>query len=164
LNTGFLRFFCLSLSLLWLAGSQCARALEVGQTVTISGLTTLSGQAVTVEPLTGKYLIIQVWASWCPYCHKQNLNLQKLAPQLSSDKAVVLALSVDREEGNAKKYAEQHSWGFLTAMMTPAWSAQLGKRRGIPELYVVNPQGRVVQKEFGLMVDADLFELKKYGQ
>ncbi|MEI7568456.1 MAG: TlpA disulfide reductase family protein [Alcaligenaceae bacterium] len=164
MNTRFLRFFCLSLSLLWLAGIQFARALEVGQTVTISSLTSLSGQAITTEQLTGKYLIIQVWASWCPYCHKQNLNLQKLAPQLSSDKAVVLALSVDREEGNAKKYAEQHSWGFLTAMMTPAWSAQLGKRRGIPELYVVNPQGRVVQKEFGLMVDADLFELKKYGQ
>jgi hypothetical protein len=28
----------------------------------------------------------------------------------------------------------------------------------------VNPQGKVVQKEFGLMVDADLFELKKYGK
>ena len=140
------------------------RAVEVGQTVGIAGLTSLSGQTVAAEQLAGKYLIIQVWASWCPYCHKQNLNLQKLAPQLSPDKAVVLALSVDRDEGNAKKYAEQHSLEFITAMMTPAWSAQLGKRRGIPELYVVNPQGRVVQKEFGLMVDADLFELKKYGQ
>ena len=75
-----------------------------------------------------------------------------------------MALSVDRDEFSAKSYAEQHAWPFFTAMMTPEWSATLGKRRGIPELYVVNPQGKVVQKEFGLMVDADLFELKKYAK
>ena len=49
-------------------------------------------------------------------------------------------------------------------MMTPELATAFGKRRGIPELYVIDPKGRVVQKDFGLMVDADLFELKKYGQ
>ena len=159
-----LRSCCLSLFLLLCTSGQSAGAIEVGQTIRLSGLTSFSGQTITAEQLAGKYLIIQIWASWCPYCHKQNLNLQKLAPQLSSDKAVIVALSVDRDEFSAKNYAEEHAWSFLTAMMTPEWSATLGKRRGIPELYVVNPQGKVVQKEFGLMVDADLFELKKYGQ
>lgn len=159
-----LRRCCLSLFLLLCTSGQFAGAIEVGQTVRLSGLTSFSGQTITAEQLAGKYLIIQIWASWCPYCHKQNLNLQKLAPQLSSDKAVIVALSVDRDEFSAKNYAEEHAWPFITAMMTPEWSTTLGKRRGIPELYVVNPQGKVVQKEFGLMVDADLFELKKYGK
>ena len=159
-----LRGCCLSLLLIFFSSCQFAHAVEVGQTIRVSGLTSLSGEAVTAEQFAGKYLIIQIWASWCPYCHKQNLNLQKLAPQLSSDKAVIVAFSVDRDEFSAKNYAEEHAWPFLTAMMPPEWSATLGKRRGIPELYVVNPQGKVVQKDFGLMVDADLFELKKYGQ
>jgi thiol-disulfide isomerase/thioredoxin len=159
-----LRGCCLSLILLFCTSSQFVRAVEVGQTIRVSELISFSGQTLTVEQLAGKYLIIQVWASWCPYCHKQNLNLQKLAPQLSPDKALILALSVDRDEFSAKSYAEQHALPFLTAMMTPEWSATLGKRRGIPELYVVNPQGKVVRKDFGLMVDADLFELKKYGR
>ena len=159
-----LRSCCLGLILLFGTSGQFARAVEVGQTIRVSGLTSFSGQTITAEQLAGKYLIIQIWASWCPYCHKQNINLQKLAPQLSPDKAVIVALSVDRDEFSAKNYAEEHAWPFLTAMMTPEWSATLGKRRGIPELYVVNPQGKVVRKDFGLMVDADLFELKKYGQ
>jgi peroxiredoxin len=159
-----LRSCCLGLILLFCTSGQLARAVEVGQTIRVSGLTSLSGETMTAEQLAGKYLIIQVWASWCSYCHKQNLNLQKLAPQLSKDKAVIVALSVDRDEFSAQNYADQHALPFLTAMMTPEWSATLGKRRGIPELYVVNPQGKVVQKDFGLMVDADLFELKKYGQ
>jgi thiol-disulfide isomerase/thioredoxin len=159
-----LRSCCLILLLLFCTSGQFARAVEVGQTIRVSGLTSLSGQTLTAEQLAGKYLIIQVWASWCPYCHKQNLNLQKLAPQLSPDKALIVALSVDRDEFSAQSYAEQHVWSFVSAMMSPAWQTALGKRRGIPELYVINPQGKVVQKEFGLMVDADLFELKKYGQ
>ncbi len=159
-----LRGCCLSLLLLFCTSSQFAHAAEVGQTIRVSGLVSLSGQTMTAEQLAGKYLIIQVWASWCPYCHTQNLNLQKLAPQLSPEKALIVALSVDRDEFSAQNYAEQHAFPFLTAMMTPEWSATLGKRRGIPELYVVNPQGKVVQKDFGLMVGADLFELKKYGQ
>ena len=161
---GIFRRYCLGLIVLVCTLSQCAWAVEVGQTIRLSGLTSLSDQAISVEQLKGKYLIIQVWVSWCPYCHKQNLNLQKLASQLSPDKALILALSVDRDEFSAKNYVEEHAWPFLTAMMTPEWSATLGKRRGIPELYVVDPQGKVVQKEYGLMVDADLFELKKYGQ
>ena len=158
------RSCCLSLVLFFLSSTQFASAVEVGQTIRVSGLTSFSGQTLTAEQLAGKNLIIQVWASWCPYCHKQNLNLQKLASQLSPDKAIILALSVDRDEFSAKSYAEQHAWPFFTAMMSSEWSATLGKRRGIPELYVVNPQGKVVRKDFGLMVDADLFELKKYGQ
>ena len=158
------RSCCLSLVLFFLSSTQFASAVEVGQTIRVSGLTSLSGQTIAAEQLAGKYLIIQIWASWCPYCHKQNLNLQKLAPQLSADKAMIVALSVDRDEFSAQNYAEQHALPFLTAMMTPEWSATLGKRRGIPELYVVNPQGKVVRKDFGLMVDADLFELKKYGK
>lgn len=155
---------CLSLILLFCTSGQFTHAAEVGQTIRISGLVSLSGQTMTAEQLAGKYLIIQVWASWCPYCHKQNLNLQKLAPQLSPEKALIVALSVDRDEFSAQNYAEQHAFPFLTAMMTSEWSATLGKRRGIPELYVVNPQGKVIQKDFGLMVEADLFEIKKYGQ
>jgi hypothetical protein len=34
----------------------------------------------------------------------------------------------------------------------------------VPELYVVNPQGRVIQKDFGLMVDLDLAELARYAK
>jgi hypothetical protein len=43
-------------------------------------------------------------------------------------------------------------------------SAAIGKRRGVPELYILDRQGRVIQKDYGLMVDADFFELAKYSK
>ena len=160
----FFRSFCASVCLLLLTPSLPAWGLEVGQSIVMPALTTLEGKTVSAQQLQGKYLIVQIWASWCPYCHKQNMNLQKLAQQLAPDKALIIGLSVDREVSQAQKYSEQHALRFTVAMMTPELAAAFGKRRGIPELYVIDPSGRVVQKDFGLMVDADLFELKKYGQ
>jgi hypothetical protein len=34
----------------------------------------------------------------------------------------------------------------------------------VPEVYVLNPQGKVVQKDYGLMVDLDFFELARYAE
>jgi hypothetical protein len=41
---------------------------------------------------------------------------------------------------------------------------RIGKRRGIPELYVIDPAGIVVQKDFGQMVDADVADLARYSK
>jgi hypothetical protein len=49
-------------------------------------------------------------------------------------------------------------------MMKKELASAIGKRRGVPELYVLNPQGKVIQKDYGLMVDLDFFELVKYAR
>jgi hypothetical protein len=49
-------------------------------------------------------------------------------------------------------------------MMTESLAKEIGKRRGIPETYLINPQGKVIQKNFGLMVDAEFFEYQKFSQ
>jgi hypothetical protein len=49
-------------------------------------------------------------------------------------------------------------------MMTPQLSQAIGKRRGVPELYILDKRGVVIQKDYGLMIDLDFFELSKYAQ
>jgi hypothetical protein len=47
-------------------------------------------------------------------------------------------------------------------MMTPALDKAIGKRKGVPELYVVDPSGKVVQKDWGEMIDLDVYDLADY--
>jgi len=49
-------------------------------------------------------------------------------------------------------------------MMPADLSAKIGKLRGIPTLYVIDPHGKIVQKDVGEMVDLDVFELDRYGK
>jgi len=59
--------------------STAANAIDVGETLKIDKLETIDGKTLTQSDLAGKHLIVQVWATWCPYCHRQNLNLIELA-------------------------------------------------------------------------------------
>ncbi len=148
-----------SLLVLFCATSQ---AIEVGDMLIIDNLVTLDGQAITKDNLAGKHIVVQVWASWCPYCHRQNINLIELVKRTEGKPLQVIGLSVDRNPQDAVDYVSKHALNFPVAMMTPEMSIAIGKRRGIPELYVVNPQGKVIQKDYGEMVDLDIFDLADF--
>jgi len=142
--------------------SSVATAIEVGDSLIIDHLETIDGQVLTRESLKDKYLVVQVWATWCPYCHRQNLNLIELANRTKGKPLEIIALSVDRNPALVPPYALKHGLNFPVAMMTPALNKAIGKRRGVPELYVVDPTGKVVQKDWGEMIDLDVYDLADY--
>ncbi len=144
--------------------SATALAIEVGDTLVIDKLVTIDGQTLDRDALEDKHLVVQVWATWCPYCHRQNLNLIELAKRTEGMPLKIIALSVDRDPNDVRDYAKDHGINFTMAMMTPALDEAIGKRKGVPELYVVDPNGTVVQKDWGQMVDLDVFDLADYAQ
>jgi len=142
--------------------SGMAAAIEVGDELIIDQLQTIDGQVIDREALKGKYLVVQVWATWCPYCHRQNINLIELANRTKGKPLEIIALSIDRNPADVGPYVNKHGLNFPVAMMTPALSKAIGKRKGIPELYVVDPSGKVVQKDWGEMIDLDVYDLADY--
>jgi peroxiredoxin len=76
----------------------------------------------------------------------------------------VIGLSVDKKEETVQSYVKKNEINFPVAMMTPELDRAIGKRRGIPELYVIDPSGRVLQKVVGQMVDLDIFELARFNR
>ncbi len=139
-----------------------AVALEVGERFIFDHVRLLSGHTLDASQLKNKHLIIEVWASWCPYCRRQNVNLQKFFSKTVNTNLAILTISVDKDPVTVEDYLKVNDYDFPVAMMTSTLSGQLGKRRGIPEIYVVDPSGKVIQKDYGLMVDADFEELIRY--
>ncbi len=141
-------------------------ALEVGEQFLLKDVRLIDGQTLTAQHFKNKYLIIEVWATWCPYCHRQNANLEKLHQLISSSKSdlEILTISVDKDPHSVEDYLKVNEFNFPVAMMSNELSAMIGKRRGIPELYVIDRAGKVVQKDYGLMVTADFEELIRYSK
>lgn len=140
------------------------QALEVGDSLTLPAVRTLDDQTVDPASLKGKYIVLQIWASWCPYCHNQNMNLKKLVDETKGSQLQVVGLSIDKKVSAAEDYVKKHSLNFPNGMLPADLSAKIGKLRGIPTLYVIDPQGKIVQKDVGEMVDLDVFELDRYGK
>lgn len=150
------------LMLALLLGTTPVRAIEVGDTLIIDNLQTIDGQTITQKELAGKHVVVQVWATWCPYCHRQNMNLIELVKRTEGMPMQVVGLSIDRKPEAVPPYIEKHGLNFPVAMMTPELDRAIGKRQGIPELYVVDPSGKVIQKDYGEMIDLDVWDLIDY--
>ncbi len=62
-----------------------------------------AGNVVDFSKFRGKYVYIDVWASWCGPCCKEVPNLQKLETELENENVVFLSLSVDTSVAPWKK-------------------------------------------------------------
>lgn len=56
------------------------------------------GNKVSMEQFRGKYVYIDLWASWCVPCVKEIPHLQKLEQELQNDNVVFVSISTDSTE------------------------------------------------------------------
>jgi len=144
--------------------STAAAALEVGDTVHLPAVRLLDGHTVPAGGFAGRPLVVEIWASWCPFCALQNPRLQKLYDQTRGTPLQVLAISIDRQPADARAYLKQRGYTFPATMDSPALRDVFRPRKGLPELYVLDGNGRVLQKEVGEMLEDDVAALAGYAK
>jgi thiol-disulfide isomerase/thioredoxin len=141
-----------------------ANAIEVGDYLPLGQIQSIQGESFGPDQWSKRNTIVQVWATWCSYCRTQNKYLEQLRQKVPAEQLNIVTISIDRRVEPVIDYMEKNQYTFSVVMMTPELAKAIGRRRGVPELYVVNPQGRVIQKDFGLMVELDLFDLARHAK
>lgn len=135
----------------------------VGQRVDIPAITTLDGRALPEGYFKGRPVVIEYWASWCPFCARQNPYLQKLSTQARGTGLEVLTVTIDKHAADARAYLDKHHYTFPVVMDTPALRRAFGKRRVIPQIFVVAADGRLAESIPGEMFEEDVLGLLKYA-
>jgi len=149
------------------AGAPAARAAkgkaaQVGDRVEWRDVVLLDGTTLSAATLKdGPPVIVEIWASWCPFCRRQNPHLQALSARHRGE-LTVLALSIDKDPDKARAYLKEHGYTFAAAMAGPDTERWFGTREGLPEIYVVD-RGRIVFREIGEMFPEDLAALGRYA-
>jgi len=137
---------------------------KVGDAVSLPEITLLDGRTLPAGHYAGKPVVIEYWASWCPFCARQNPHLQKLTDATRGKGLEVLAISIDKQPGEARDYLAKHAYTFDAAMETDALRAVFGKRRVIPEIFVIDAQGKLAEIIPGEMFEEDVLELARYAK
>ncbi len=140
-------------------------AAKVGDAVAWRDVALLDGTTLPASTLAdGPPVVVERWASWCPFCKRQNPHLQALADKHRGS-LTVLALSIDKEPAKARAYLREHGYTFAAAMAAqagPDAERWFGKLEGLPEIFVVD-RGRIVFRELGEMFPEDLAALGRYA-
>lgn len=103
----------------------------------------VNGKVVDFSSFRGKYVYIDMWASWCGPCCKEVPYLQKLESELKNDKVAFVSISLDTREAQWKKKMEQLKMhGNQLIDSSNAFGNALNVQ-GIPFFVIYDPQGKL---------------------
>jgi thiol-disulfide isomerase/thioredoxin len=110
----------------------------------------ISGATVSKENWGGKVVLVNFWATWCPPCREEIPEMIALKRQFK-DQLVIVGISEDDDPAtNVLKFAQQRGINYPIVMATPQVVAAYGGVPALPTTFVIDTQGRVVQKHAGL--------------
>jgi len=78
----------------------------------------MDGETYRLSEFQGKKVMVNFWATWCPYCVDEMPDLTKLAQDYSDD-LVVLAVNVDESESKIQGFLDDNPDVDLNILLDP---------------------------------------------
>jgi cytochrome c biogenesis protein CcmG, thiol:disulfide interchange protein DsbE len=122
--------------------------------------TTVDGASASLGGLKGKWVVVNFFATWCVPCRVEHPELIKFSDShaASGDAAVLGVIYSDNAQA-VKEYRDKEggSWAMLT---DPKGRVALDYGvAGVPESFLISPEGMVVAKLLGGVRAGDLDQL-----
>ena len=105
----------------------------------------VSGQMVSSKDLKGKYLFIDIWATWCPPCQDELPFLQVLEEKFRDKNIHFVSISCDRDKQKWQQFVKEKNLRGIQLRMDDDWSFMeaFGNRK-IPRFILVSPKGKII--------------------
>src|SRR6266576_2635622 len=120
-------------------------------------LTGLDGKPVTLADSKGKVILLNFWATWCGPCRAELYDLIDLQAKYK-DRFQILSLIVDDDDSaTIQAVVEKYGINYPVALAPNEIRMQYGGIAALPTSFVLDTEGRIVQKHEGLR-DPRLYE------
>ena len=111
---------------------------------------TESGVEMSPRNFGGKLLVLNFWATWCAPCVQEIPSLNEFQKMFASQGVVVLGVNVDSRQELYRTMLKKFKISFPTARDP---EENINYRYGtykVPESYIIDHNGKVLQKYAGL--------------
>lgn len=110
----------------------------------------LDGNDLSLASARGKVVLLNFWATWCGPCRAEIPSLITLQ-QGYKDQLQIIGLVVDEDDDKAvRSFATDKGINYPIALAPGKVRLDYGGIGALPTLFVINPEGKVVQKHVGL--------------
>ncbi|MEW6568415.1 MAG: TlpA disulfide reductase family protein, partial [Chloroflexota bacterium] len=112
-------------------------------------LTTFEGETLRVTDLHGQVVIVNFWASWCKPCEEEAAFLERAHRQYRDRGVVFLGVNYVDTRPEALQYLERFSITYPNGPDLGTRISQAFRIRGVPETYVIGPDGVLTSVKIG---------------
>jgi thiol-disulfide isomerase/thioredoxin len=110
------------------------------------------GGFTSLEDLKGKYVYIDVWATWCGPCRQEIPFLQKTEEAYHGKNIEFVSISVDEQKNHDKwkTFVTDKNLGGIQLLADKDWKSdfvQGYKINGIPRFILISPEGKIVNAD-----------------
>ena len=112
----------------------------------------VDGQMQSLDQYQGKWVIVNYWATWCGTCMKELPDLVAMHEDNKDKDIVVVGVNFE-SIGNdqLKTFVAEQSIPYPVLRSEPIPVTALGKVPALPTTYIIDPDGKVVAGEVGLV-------------
>lgn len=117
----------------------------------------INGDRTSLSDLKGKYVYVDVWATWCGPCKAEIPSLKKVEKQYHGKNIAFVSMSIDddRSHGGSwekanedwKKMVAEKELGGIQIFAPNGWQSEFVKNyriNGIPRFILIDPEGNIV--------------------
>lgn len=137
-------------------GGQAGQALQgkqvaKGQQAPDFTLVDLEGKSHKLSDYRGKVVIVNFWATWCPPCREEIPSMMALSKKMAGKPFAMLCASIDEGGKGAVEGYYKTSGNRLpiTLLDSDASVAKLYGTTGVPESFVLDKNGIILEKVIG---------------
>lgn len=125
----------------------------VGRTAPDFTLPGLDGPPMHLNDLRGQVVVVNFWASWCAECHTEQPALNAVWDQFRDSGVVMVGVDFQDNDADAREYRATSGSQYPVVVDSDSRTALAFGVRGVPETFVVDQTGRIVDRVVGA-VDA----------
>lgn len=143
----------------WLWFRPPADVSEINQPTSPWQVTLPDSRVLTSESLKGKVVLVNFWATWCPYCRKEKPVIDDFWQDTRGKGFEVVSISIDDSPEKIAAWMQEKGYAFMAAPTNESVANAFGHVSSVPTSFIVDRDGNIRHKVAGQLHAARLDEL-----
>jgi peroxiredoxin len=113
------------------------------------------GAKVSLSDFSGKVVVLNFWASWCPPCRAEMKSFQRVYEKYRSKQVVVIGLNTTQQDdlASAVKFADEQGITFPVWLDLNGEITRTYQVRAMPTTFFIMPTGEIAEVMIGGPLD-----------
>jgi thiol-disulfide isomerase/thioredoxin len=114
--------------------------------------------SLSLEDLSGQYVLMNFWASWCGPCRDEIPALERIHRRYAGTGLTVLGVTVNDLPEDSRAFASQFGVGYLNVVGTDRMAEDYKLSPWIPVTLLIGPDGAVLKQWSGPQTESSFLE------